>query len=80
MANPFSDAPSMDDMITNWGNSINDSAPIVSSLFSSLFTIMFLVGVVRLGYSIVTKTGQVMKGATGVLIWAPISFFIIRIF
>jgi hypothetical protein len=68
-----------DDQVTSWTQNINELAPTISFLFSALFTIMFLMGVVRLGYSIVTKTGQVMKFSSGLLIWVPISFFFIRI-
>lgn len=80
-ASPLQQKPnvSFSDQIGNWTDSFNSAAPTVSFLFSAIFTIMFLFGVVRLGYSIVTKTGQVMKGSTGILIWVPITFFFIRI-
>lgn len=66
--------------VTGIGDSINSLAPHVSFIMSAIFTIMFLFGVVRMGYSIVTKTGQIMKGSTGLLIWVPITYFIIKIF
>ncbi|KZE67953.1 hypothetical protein AWM68_17425 [Fictibacillus phosphorivorans] len=71
--------PTMNDQLGSWTEQINGLAPTVSYMISALFTIMFLVGVVRMGYSIITKTGQVMKFSTGLLIWVPISFFFIRI-
>lgn len=81
-ANPvFSDSngPTFNETIESWTNSVNGLAPTVSFMFSALFTIMFLAGVVRMGYSIITKTGQIMKGSTGLLIWVPITFFFIRV-
>lgn len=71
--------PSFNNQVNTWTGSINGLAPTISFIFSALFTIMFLMGVVRMGYSIVTKTGKVMKFSTGVLIWVPITFFFIRI-
>lgn len=68
----------LNEQLNIWTEGINYLAPTVSNLFSALFTIMFLFGAVRLGYSIVTKTGQVMKDSTGLLIWVPITFFSIR--
>lgn len=72
--------PSLSDTLDSWTKTVNDTAPTVSFLFSAIFTIMFLAGVVRMGYSIVTKTGQIMKGSTGILIWVPVTFFMIRVF
>ncbi|RHW36076.1 hypothetical protein D1B31_18535 [Neobacillus notoginsengisoli] len=71
--------PTLNDQLGIWTDGINDMAPTVSFLFSAIFTVMFLAGVVRMGYSIVTKTGQIMKGSTGILIWVPVTFFFIRI-
>lgn len=71
--------PSFDEQMSSWTNQINSYAPTISFLFNAVFTIMFLIGVVKLGYSFVTKTGHVMKLSTGLLIWAPISFFFIRL-
>jgi hypothetical protein len=71
--------PTFSESVQSWTESVNGFAPTISFLFSAFFTILFLIGVVRMGYSIVTKTGQVMKGSTGILIWVPISFFIIRL-
>ena len=59
---------------------INGLAPDVALIFNAIFTIMFLVGIVRMGYSMVTKTGQVMKSSMGLLIWVPLSYFIIKLF
>jgi len=70
----------LNDSILDWTDRINGLAPSVSFIFSAVFTIMFLAGVVRMGYSIITKTGQIMKGSTGLLIWVPITFFFIRVF
>lgn len=81
-ANPFTsnnNEPTFNDTLESWTASINGLAPTVSFMFSAIFTIMFLAGIVRMGYSIVTKTGQVMKGSTGLLIWVPITFFFIRV-
>ncbi|MEI2358390.1 hypothetical protein [Mesobacillus zeae] len=69
----------LNDQLATWTESVNGFAPTVSFIFSAIFTIMFLTGVVRMGYSIVTKTGQVMKFSTGLLIWVPIAFFFIRV-
>lgn len=69
----------LNEQLNVWSTNLNNTAPKISFLFSAIFTIMFLFGVVRLGYSTVTKTGQVMKGSTGLLIWVPITFFFIRI-
>ncbi|WP_374717787.1 hypothetical protein [Neobacillus sp.] len=71
---------SFNEQVVSWTNGINSLAPSVSFLFNAVFTIMFLFGIVRMGYSYVTKTGQVMKMSTGLLIWVPITFFFIRIF
>ncbi|QCJ45405.1 hypothetical protein FAY30_25985 (plasmid) [Bacillus sp. S3] len=82
-ANPLiggNKGPTLNEQLGTWTESINGLAPTVSFMFSALFTVMFLTGVVRMGYSIVTKTGQIMKGSTGILIWVPLSFFFIRIF
>lgn len=76
----FNQGSSFSNDVVNWTSNINAYAPTVSFLFSAIFVLMFLFGVVRLGYSIITKTGQVMKGSTGLLIWVPIAFFLIRIF
>jgi hypothetical protein len=81
-SNPFLNngkGSNFNDQVSTWTQNINDIAPTISFLFSAVFTIMFLAGVVRMGYSIVTKTGQVMKGSTGLLIWVPISFFFLRL-
>lgn len=77
----FSDnkGPTLNESLLSWTDRVNGLAPSVSFIFSALFTIMFLAGVVRMGYSIVTKTGQIMKGSTGLLIWVPITFFFIRV-
>lgn len=74
-----SSGPTLNDQLATWTESINGLAPTVSFMFSAIFTVMFLAGVVRMGYSIVTKTGQIMKGSTGILIWVPVTFFFIRI-
>ncbi|OUM90430.1 MAG: hypothetical protein BAA00_18275 [Parageobacillus thermoglucosidasius] len=71
---------SFNEQIEQWSSSINGFAPTISFLFNAIFTIMFLFGAVRLGYSMVTKTGQAMKFSTGLLIWVPITVFFIRIF
>lgn len=76
---PFKTESNFNEQVSSWTDGVNSLAPSISFLFNALFTIMFLIGVVRLGYSFVTKTGQVMKFSTGVLIWVPISFFFIRI-
>ena len=73
-------SPTLNEQLGTWSDGITNLAPTVSDLFSALFTIMFLFGAVRLGYSIVTKTGQVMKGSSGLLIWIPITYFSIRVF
>lgn len=81
-ANPLmgsDNGPTLNDQLGTWTESINGLAPTVSFMFSAFFTVMFLAGVVRMGYSIVTKTGHIMKGSTGILIWVPITFFFIRI-
>lgn len=66
--------------IGTYTDSINSLAPTISFIFNALFTIMFLFGIVRMGYSLITKTGQVMKFSTGILIWVPITVFFIRLF
>ncbi|MEK3992704.1 hypothetical protein [Robertmurraya sp. FSL R5-0851] len=71
--------PTLNEQLGVWNDGVNNLAPTISNLFSAIFTLMFLFGAVRLGYSIVTKTGQVMKGSTGLLIWVPITFFSIRV-
>lgn len=72
--------PTLNEQVGIWTEEVNGLAPTASFIISAIFTAMFLFGVVRLGYSIATKTGQVMKGSTGLLIWVPITFFSIRIF
>jgi hypothetical protein len=72
-------APTLNEQIGTWTEQVNGMAPTVSFMISALFTIMFLTGVVRMGYSIITKTGQVMRFSTGILIWVPVTFFIIRL-
>lgn len=57
----FNQGSSFSSDVVNWTSNINAYAPTVSFLFSAIFVLMFLFGVVRLGYSIITKTGQVMK-------------------
>lgn len=57
---------------------LNSYAPTVSFILSMIFTIMFLAGIIILGYSLVTKTGHVMKGASSLLLWVPLTVFIIR--
>ncbi|MEN0651372.1 hypothetical protein NSQ82_20570 [Caldifermentibacillus hisashii] len=66
--------------VGSYTDSVNSLAPTLSFLFNAIFTIMFLFGIVRIGYALITKTGQVMKFSTGILIWVPITVFFIRLF
>lgn len=59
---------------------LNSYAPTVSTIISTLFVLMFLAGVIQLGYSMVTKTGMVMKNSTGILIGIPMVVVMIRLF
>jgi uncharacterized membrane protein YozB (DUF420 family) len=67
------------EQIQEWTFSINEKAPEVSMIFSTIFSIMFLIGILKMGYSLVTKTGSVMKEASSLLIWVPVVVFLIRI-
>lgn len=64
--------------VTGMTEQLNSYAPTVSFIISMIFTIMFLAGIIILGYSLVTKTGHVMKGASSLLLWVPMTVFIIR--
>lgn len=70
---------SFEELMYKWSDSINSAAPTISFFFNAIFTIMFLYGVIRMGYSMVTKTGQVMKFSTNLMIWVPITVFLIRV-
>ncbi|MGN7299470.1 hypothetical protein [Ferdinandcohnia sp. SAFN-114] len=70
----------MDSVVGGLTSDVNGLAPMVSTIISSIFVIMFLVGVIKLGYSLVTKTGMVLKGSTGMLIGIPIFIVAIRLF
>ncbi|MFC0273594.1 hypothetical protein ACFFIX_19570 [Metabacillus herbersteinensis] len=58
---------------------VNNLAPNVSTGISILFAIMFLIGVIKMSYSLVTKTGMILKGSTGVLIGVPIFVICLRL-
>lgn len=70
----------VDSLIGGVTSDINGFAPTVSTIISAIFVIMFLVGVIKLGYSLVTKTGMILKGSTGMLIGIPIFIVTIRLF
>ncbi|KAA6446944.1 hypothetical protein [Bacillus swezeyi] len=74
-----SNKPGFAETISNATQSINSYAPIMSFILSAVFTIMFLIGVIRLAYSIITKTGSVLKHSTSMLLWVPVAFILIRI-
>ncbi|MDC3424388.1 hypothetical protein NC797_07690 [Aquibacillus sp. 3ASR75-11] len=63
--------------ITNY---LNGQAPEISFTVTAVFAIMFLIGVIKMGYALVTKTGAVLKGSTGILIGIPILVMSIRLF
>lgn len=58
---------------------INDLGPYFSYAFTIVFILMFLYGVIMLGYSIITKTGEKMKKSASVMLWVPIAFFLVRV-
>lgn len=70
----------LDSLVGGLTSDVNGLAPMVSTIISAIFVIMFLVGVIKLGYSLVTKTGMVLKGSTGMLIGIPIFIVVIRLF
>lgn len=76
---PFDTKPTNGNLVENLTNSVNGLAPIFSTIIPTLFTIMFLIGVIKMGYSIMTKTGHVMKGSTSVMVWVPVVYFMIRV-
>ncbi|MFB1100514.1 hypothetical protein [Terribacillus sp. JSM ZJ617] len=61
-------------------NSADKYVPTAAFIFNAIFTIMTLLGIIQLGYSLVTKTGFNLKGATGILIYTPLVVVIVRIF
>lgn len=75
---PFPAFASVNDL-TNMANEINSWAPTVSTIINRIFAIMFLFGVLTMGYSKVTKTGHVMKRSASTMIWAPAAYFIIKL-
>lgn len=70
----------MNQTVSNITNDLNSKAPMISLTISTLFSIMFLIGVIRMAYALVTKTGMVLKGSTGILIGVPIFVLTIRLF
>ncbi|PGT83269.1 hypothetical protein [Bacillus sp. AFS040349] len=69
-----------DAFIDNATEEVNSTAPMVNTIVTTLLSIMFLVGVIKMGYALVTKTGMVLKGSTGVLIGIPIFVLTLRLF
>lgn len=65
--------------IGNAANQINSWAPKISILINRVFAVMFLLGVLTMGYSKVTKTGHVMKKSANTMVWAPAAYFIIKL-
>ena len=70
----------MNQTVANLTDDLNSKAPTISLTISTLFSIMFLIGVIRMAYALVTKTGMVLKGSTGILIGVPIFVLTIRLF
>lgn len=62
------------------GESLDSYAPTMGILFTAILTLMFIVGVIRLGYAMTTKTGMVLKGSTGMLICIPLLVVVVRLF
>lgn len=59
---------------------LNSYAPMVSTVISTVFVLMFLAGVIQLGYAMITKTGMNMKTSTGILIGVPLTVVMLRLF
>lgn len=70
---------SFNEQVNTWSSQLNSTAPTISFIMNAIFTIMFLFGVVRMGYAMITKTGQDMKNSMGIMIWVPIAVFSIRL-
>lgn len=64
----------------NIGKSLSSNANDISFIFNAIFAIMFLIGVIKMSYALITKTGMVLKGSTGILIGIPIVVVLIRLF
>ncbi|WP_163537342.1 hypothetical protein [Gracilibacillus sp. YIM 98692] len=62
------------------GASLDEYAPLVGFLFTAILALMFVYGVVKLGYALTTKTGMQLKGSTGMLITIPIIVVSVRLF
>lgn len=70
----------MNKFLTSVTGDVNGFAPLATILLSALFSIMFLFGIIKMIYALITKTGMVLKGSTGVLIGIPVFFLMLRLF
>ncbi|MCM3441412.1 hypothetical protein [Metabacillus halosaccharovorans] len=74
------EAKEMNTFLDGVTKDFNINAPLVTVLISAILTIMFIFGIIRMIYALITKTGMVLKGSTGVLIGIPVFFVILRLF
>ncbi|WP_216776794.1 hypothetical protein [Metabacillus halosaccharovorans] len=74
------EAKEMDTFLDGVTKDVNGNAPLVTVLISAILSIMFIFGIIRMIYALITKTGMVLKGSTGVLIGIPVFFVILRLF
>ncbi|WP_078557090.1 hypothetical protein [Bacillus alkalicellulosilyticus] len=66
--------------VTNMTNSVNDNAPLISNVVFTILAIMFLIGIAKMAYALVTKTGMILKASTGTLIGIPVFIVLFRLF
>ena len=66
--------------LKNAGNHfIEDISPLLNNAINILFTILFLWGIWKMVYAMITKQGRVMKASTAVLISTPLVLIFIRV-
>ncbi|QAS54861.1 hypothetical protein [Halobacillus litoralis] len=64
----------------NLTEDLNEQAPVIEVMATTVLGIMFLIGVIMMVYALTTKTGMVLKRSTGILIGVPLFFITVRLF
>jgi hypothetical protein len=68
------------EQLKNVGNRfIEDMSPLLNNAINILFTILFLWGIWKMVYAMITKQGRVMKASTAVLVSTPLVLISIRV-
>lgn len=67
------------DVLDNTAYTVNENTFIWSNIIPAIFTILFIIFLIRLGYALFTKVGSSLKGAVWGLISIPLIFIFLRI-